>query len=137
MGSPSKADDRIADEKLWQLVKVSVSAAIRMAIDVSTDGKTLPQYSDYPIIERNNDGSFRGRSIGPAPDGVPNYGRIFRHRDGSNLPGPTFYTYDQVSGYADLRDYLTATPHYANFYSPYRSVDKKSLQRWQEIATLT
>ena len=89
--SPSKADP-IADEKLWQLVKVSVSAAIRMVIDVISDGKTLPQYSNYPIIERNNDGSFRGRSVGPAPDAVPNYGRIFGPRDGSSLPGPTFYT---------------------------------------------
>lgn len=133
MDSPNKAD-RIADEKLWQLVKVSVSAAIRMAIDVSSDGKTLPQYSNYPIIERNNDGSFRGRSMGPAPDCVPNYGRIFGHRDGSNLPGPTFYTYDQVPGYADLREYLTVTPPYARFYSPYRSVNEKSLQRRQEIA---
>jgi hypothetical protein len=99
-----------------------------MAIDVSADGETLPQYSNYPVIEHNNDGSFRRRSVGRAPDGAPNYGGIFGPADRGGAFGPILYTYDQVPGYSDLREYLTTTSPYAEFYSPHRLVKKELLR---------
>jgi hypothetical protein len=132
--TPGSETSSVVDETLWRLVKVCVSAAIRMAIDVSTDGKTLPRYSNCPVIERNNDGSFLRRSAGRTPDNAPNYGGIFGCTNGNGASGPIFYTYDQVPGYSDLKEYLTATSPYAEFYSPYRPVNEELLRGRQEIA---